>query len=501
MPSTTATTPLEEKVRQAKRLAPYNLAAHAWLLHRNEQEERIVYAAVHQYIAAHLQDVVNYRGLLFVIPPGTGKSTVMQQYVGWRQGATGGRRRIGLISNTASQAEGFSRAIQQSIESEEYREVYPDTARDPRRRWTSREMYFTNTPQGANPGILALGMDGPILGKRLDEIVIDDPTTFRQARSTQVMTEQREKLLNTINYRFPPGFRAPFEGDGDTRMLVFMTRYGPKDLFETFRDDLGLFVVQMPALGFWDRRVTCPECGESAIADYPCEHDPPEWNREWGEAALWPERENRAMLLARRNANQITFELVDQGNVKVLSGNMFDSDWWQHGAPPKRFDLVVMGVDTAGGKDQARNDYCAIAVLGLKGDDVWILYAWRDRIPPTKQEDRIKEVAEMWSPSMIYVEEKNEGIAVYDHLVVDTRLPLRPVVPTMDKSFRAVPLANIARRRGLWLPEGEKWVRMFETEAEAFPAGEHDDMIDAVTVALNETEAGGTVGPRLRTLG
>jgi predicted phage terminase large subunit-like protein len=495
---------IDEKVEQAKVLAPYNLAAHAWLLYRDERERRILYAPVHQFIAAHLQQTGpdGYRGCVFVVPPGYGKSTVQQQYVTWRQGSTGGCKRIALISNTASQAEAFSRSAQAVFESEEFVNVYPDCRRDPGRRWTSREMYFTNTPSGANPGILALGMDGPILGKRLDEIIIDDPTTWRQARSTAVMREQREKLLNTINYRFPPGARAPFSGYTDTRMLVFMTRYGSGDLLNTFRDDLGLKVVHMPALGFWDRTVSCPECEAEAVGGRtPCAHDDRRYEVDLGTRPLWPERESQTALEDRREQDSLIFELVDQGNVKILAGDMFDADWWQHAAPPRKFDLVVMGVDTSGGQDRKKGDYTAIAVLGVKGDNVWILNVWRDRIPATRQEDRIKLMAETWKPEMVYIEQANEGGAVVDHLITETRIPIKGIRPTTDKSFRAIPLANLARSRRLWLPENEKWTRSFEAEAEAFPESDHDDQIDAVTVALNETENGGARGPRLRVLG
>lgn len=497
---------IEEQVRRMRRLSPTSVAAHTWVHLRDERAQRIALYPVHQITAAYLQETKRYRGVVFVEPPGYGKSTLMQSYVTWRQGMTGGRRRMAIISNTASQAEAFASSIQQIIVSEEYQETYPEVVRDPARKWTTREMYFANTPQGANPGLLALGMDGPILGKRLDEIVIDDPTTWRQARSDAVMTEQREKLLNTIAYRFPPGARPPFSDDGDTRMLVFMTRYGERDLLPTFRDDLGFLVVHLPALGYWDRLVTCTDCGKRAVGKAPCEHDPAEYEVEWGQAALWPERENRQLLAARREHDELIFELVDQGNPAVLSGDMFDSNWWRFGELPGRFDLIVMGVDTAGGRDRKKGDYTAIAVLGIRGDSVWLIYAFRDRLAAPLQESKIKSVynemmlAEL-RPEMVYVEDKNEGRAVYDHLVSETRLPLKAVSPTMDKEFRAIPLSNAARRGAFWMPEREQWTRSVCSELEAFPEGAHDDYVDAITLAYNETEGGGHTGARLRVLG
>lgn len=504
--ATTATSPLEEKLRQARRLAPYNLVAHAWLLHRDDRDRRIEAAAHHQVIAAVLQDRERFPYVVIVCPPGYAKSTWGSIiYPAWRLGQTNGRLRMGLISNTATQAEGFARAVQQTIESDGYREAYPQALRDPRRKWTTREMFMRETPEGSNPALMAMGMDGPILGKRFDEIIIDDPTTWAQARSEVQMEEQRSKLLNTIVQRFPAGSRPP-TGDRKTRMVVLMTRYGERDLLPTFRQ-LGFAVVLMPALGYWDRKVICPECGAEAVADYPdCEHDPEAWKYEFGDRALWPEKEPRPALEAMREHDELIFELVYQGNPSVLSGDVFDPDWWRFGEPPRRYDLIVMGVDTAGGRDRKKNDYTAVAVLGIKEGRVWLLYAWRDRLPAPRQEAKIADIYQMMRDmgrpvEMVYVEDKNEGRAVYDHLSHDTRMPVKAVTPIGDKEFRAVPISNAARRGDFYFPEGVTWTRAVQAEMEAFPEGAHDDFVDAITIAYNETEGGGNVGPRLRVLG
>jgi predicted phage terminase large subunit-like protein len=512
--ATTAASPLEEKVRQARRLAPYNLAAHTWLHHRDDRDRRIVLAPHHQVIASVLQNRERFPYVVIVCPPGYAKSTLGSiAYPAWRLGSHPNVR-MGLISNTATQAIGFAKAVQGTMESDEFRETYPDAQRDPRRKWTEREMYLTGTPEGSNPALMAMGMDGPILGKRFDEIVIDDPTTWTQARSEAIMEEQRNKLRNTIIQRFPAGSRPP-GGDRRTRMVVLMTRYGVRDLLPTFRQ-LGFAVVVMPAMGYWDRIVKCPECGAEASAQAPdCEHDPPEWEFEWGHAALWPEKEPRATLEAMRENDELIFELVYQANPSVLSGDVFDSDWFTYyevrdsgGSLPKlprRFDVIATGVDTAGGRDRKKGDYVGIVTFGVRDEKTYLLDAWRGRIPAPEQEAKVKsKYEELYdrglAPEIIALEDANEGRALYDYLVRNSRLPVKAVPPRGDKEFRAIPLSNAYRARRVLHPQDERWVRAYEAELEAFPEGAHDDLVDAADLAYSQTGQGGA-GPRLRVLG
>lgn len=494
---------LEEKLRRGRRLSRNNIAAYAWRHHRDDREQRISLAPHHRVICAHLQDPKRFPYVVFVVPPGYGKSTLASViYPAWKMAHTDARSRVGMISNTATQAEGFAQAARSIMEGEEYQETFPTVLRDPRRKWTNREMFFTNTPQGANPGLMAMGMDGPILGKRFDEILLDDPSTWAQVRSEGIMEDQRGKVQNTIIQRFPASSRPP-HGDRRSRMVVLMTRFGERDLLPLFRDDLQFHVVHMPALGFWDRIVKCSKCGQSAQARNPCDHDQRHYEVEFGEMALWPDAQSREELEALREHDELIFELVYQGNPSVLSGDMFSGDWFQRGELPSSFDRVMMGVDTAGGKDRKHGDYMAIVTLGFRGDRIWVIEAWRDRIPAPQQEDKIVQKYMQWrdmgwTPEMVVIEDANEGNSVYQHLVVKERMPLVQETPEHDKEFRAIAFSNAYRRRSVWHPTGERWVRAWEAELMAFPEGAHDDMLDAGVHVYNRSVGAG--GPRLRVL-
>lgn len=471
---------LNRHLQELTRQAPESLAAHATLLHQDDQGHPIRPARHHLEWIRMLEDRENYRWLVVVAPPGAAKSTFFSIiYPAWRIGATKGSIRIGIVSNTARQAYDWLGAVKKTIESERYTKVYPDVTPHPRHAWSQVQAWVTGSLDAANPTLFASGVGGPLQGKRFDEIVLDDPTTWDEARSETTMEGQRLWLKAMLLERFPPGMGPP---DGKGRMVVVLTRWGPRDLVPTFAE-LGFQIVTMPALGYWDGKPL------------------PDGRMDWGEEPLWPEKESKEQLLREREDDPIIFELVKQGNPFATSGDVFDPEMFQHGTPPPRieFENIVQFVDTASGKDRRRGDYFALATVGVckEGTEIWVLDMERDRYPAPEQERAVIREAAEWNPDLICIEDSNEGTALYQRLIASHRLPLKPVRPVKDKEFRAIPLANAYRAHRVWHPEGARWVRTFEMELTGFPRGTHDDMCDAAAGAFNET---GSAGPRIRVL-
>ena len=249
-------------------------------------------------------------------------------------------------------------------------------------------MWTTGAVDKTNPNLHCVGIGGSVQGHRYDEIILDDPSTWDDVRSPATMDGQRFFVRTTLLERFPPGLKPP---DGLGRMVVVLTRWGDEDLVETFRE-LGFRIVTMPALGYWDRRALCQNCGEDRDPDQwsllqRCEHceslEPPEMV--WGDEPLWPERESRETLEAQRDAEPIEFELVKQGDPRAVSGNTFKVENIQRKEMPEpnAFEQVIQFVDTAGGKKRDRGDYFVMATLGIRdeGREVWAIDCIRERLP------------------------------------------------------------------------------------------------------------------------
>lgn len=481
-----------------------SLAAHARLF-MEAGRDRMTPARHHEEVVNILEDPETFPAVTIVMPPGYAKSSWGSvAYPSWRIGRTKGNIRIGLVSNTATQAYGFSKAVQGIVESPLFAATY-DVRPDRRRGWAGNEWYVTGTPRGPNPTMLAAGIGGPIVGKRFDEIILDDPTRWEEARSPAVMEQQRAWLKNTLVKRFPAGMGPPaWRG---ARMVVLTTRWGENDLVPAL-EDLGFVTVLMPALGYWDRTAICSACGQERDVSVrnlilTCEVCGADATPEitYGSEPLWPEVEDAEQLEAERDSDELIFELVKQGNPKVLSGNVFDAGMFRREQmpSPSTLEKVVAFVDTAGGKDRRKGDYFAMAVLAKKGPDTYVVAMRRGRISAPEQERVIEEVAETFRPDLIGIEDANEGSAVYQHLNQRARLPLKLIPPRGDKEFRAIPVANAYRAGTMVHIEGAKWVLPMEAELEAFPAGPHDDQVDALSGAYNLMTEGS--GFRVRVVG
>jgi predicted phage terminase large subunit-like protein len=497
---------LAGRLEQLRRAAPQSLAAHSQLVHRTDSGAPMIPARHHaewvrMFQAGHWshddpthpkrQFIYDDPWLCIVVPPGYGKSTYSSiAYPTWELGRKNGSPRIGIVSGAAGQSSGFAQAIGDAVQSQAFQACYPTVRPDKKRGWGRGKFYVTGCPEGPNPSVLSSGIGGvSVLGKRLDIIMLDDPTTWEDARSRVVMEGQRQFLKTTLISRFPPGLGPP-DGIGG-RMIVACTRWSEQDLVPTL-EELGFKVVRMPALGYWDG------VGDPASKDF-----------EPGEEALWPERETKEQLIALRDEDPLVFELVYQGNANILSGDTFDPAWFRREIPPPReeFERVLQFVDTAGGQDRNKGDFFADLTLGRlsrKGETSWwVLDVDRGRYSSVRQEEQIKANFESWKPERVVVENMNEGKAIYTRLLHTTNLPVDKFTPTKDKEFRALPVAS--RYKGGQVfhalsPSGQppKWLKAFEMELQAFPNGPHDDQVDALSGAFNRMTRGGV---RVRVLG
>lgn len=468
----------------------------------------------HKEFIRILEDVETFRWVVIVAPPGYAKSSwCAMAYASWRIGVTKGQIRIGLVANTGDLAEGFGRGVADAIELPRYEKVY-GIAPGAKGQWSLARMWTTGSTDKVNPNLTCVGMQGQVVGKRFDEIILDDPTTYFQARSPAEMEAQRKFVTTTLLERFPPGFKPP---DGLGRMVVVTTRWGEQDLVPLFLDR-GFKLIRMPALGWWDRKLRCNVCDQDRDVDIyaalqRCEHcdttEPPEWV--YGEAPLWEELESRDALLSQRELDPEDFELVKQGDPKAVSGGTtFDTSKINYGELPGRdsFEKVITFVDTSGGKDRNKGDYFVAATIGYRnnGSELWGIDLYRDRMPAPEQQEKVIQIGNNpeWRPDYVAVEMKNEGIALYQNLIVNpkVRFHVRQYEPVNDKDWRAIPFANMVNNGRFFLPtnsNGERFpfCRALVSEMSVFPNGRHDDQVDAISGGC-QTNA--DAGPRFTIL-
>jgi PBSX family phage terminase large subunit len=186
-------------------------------------------------------------------------------------------------------------------------------------------------------------------------------------------------------------------------------------------------------------------------------------------------------------AQEVLGEFVDMGGTRVKR------EWLRTGEPPSVFDRITMGVDLAiSTKSDA--DYTAAVVVGTLAGRTWILAAEHVRTGFHGVLNFVTSLAERWNPTIVAIESVQYQAAVVEELLRSTNLPIQAVRPDRDKITRFLPLEARYEQGLVYHAPG---LIAYTDEVLSFPAGAHDDLVDAAAYAYNAQQ--GTVA-RVRSL-
>lgn len=206
-------------------------------------------------------------------------------------------RRIALISNTAPMASKLLRAVKQQIEdNQRVREVFPDLRRAHGMPWHETAITVERPTISKDPSIQVCGVYGPLVGSRLDVIILDDVLDFENTRTE----EQRKKLIEwfetTVLTRAVAG----------CKIYVIGTPWHPDDLLHVLSKRPGFRAK-------WYSAVENPD-------------DPPE---KW--IPIWPEEWQLERLLDRyQNTSEAVFLRKYLCRTRVDSSGRFRTPWLEH---------------------------------------------------------------------------------------------------------------------------------------------------------------------------
>jgi predicted phage terminase large subunit-like protein len=179
-------------------------------------------------------------------------------------------------------------------------------------------------------------------------------------------------------------------------------------------------------------------------------------------------------------------------------------EWWRtwDKEDPPMCDFILMSWDTAFEKS-TRSDYSACTTWGVfyqanaetgKTDtNIILLNAFRDRMEfPELKRMAIKHYKE-WTPDSVIIEKKASGAP----LIYELRamgIPVQEFTPTKgnDKISRLNAVSDMFASGRVWAPNTH-WAEEVIDEVASFPAGEHDDYVDSVSLALMRFRKGGYI--------
>jgi predicted phage terminase large subunit-like protein len=421
----------------------------------------------HAAVIQQLQKVITgeCKRLILQVPPRHGKSLLASQLLPAAYLLAHPDRFVGVSSYSAELAEGFSRKAR-----EFFREggglLNP----------TSQAVNAWSTESGG--GLWAAGVGGAITGRSGHLLIIDDPVKNREdAESDRLMSKLNDWYTSTLYTRLEPHVGS---------IVVIQTRWSENDMIGQLLENEknvsekgreNWTIVDLPAL--------YEDSGDRPQLPEHCEVIP-DWRSEVDEA-LCPQRYDTEDLERIREAvGSRDFASLYQQRPAPEGGNLFDPSWWQFynwDTDLPEFQRIMLSVDCTF-SDAKKSDYVVGAVVGQAGNSYYVLDLAREKLDVIGTMAMIARMYKRHALSGTVIELAASGYAVYQ--MMSKKVPgLIGFKPEKSKTARASGIVPIVEAGNVYLPASASWLDAFLNEFALFPASKNDDMVDAITMAIN----------------
>jgi predicted phage terminase large subunit-like protein len=372
-------------------------------------------------------------------------------------------KKVIQTSHTAELAVGFGRKVRNLVDSDVFSEIFPGVSLQADSKAAGR----WNTNKSGD--YFAIGVGGAVTGKGADILIIDDPHSEQEAALAATNPEIYDKVYEW----YTSGPRQRLQPGG--AIVIVMTRWAQRDLTgqvmksDAQRGGEGWEVIEFPAIL-------------------------PSGNPLW--PAFWSKDELEALREELPNSKwQAQYQQNPVGNESAIIKRDWWK-WWDKDEPPQ-CEYILQSWDTAFEANN-RADYSAGTTWGVfncKEDgfrpNLILLNVYKKRVEfPDLKRDVLDEY-KMYEPDTLIVEKKASGAP----LIYDLRamgVPVQEYTPSkgQDKIARLNSVADIIASGKVWVPT-TRWAEELVDEIAAFPSGEHDDLVDATTLALMRFRQGG----------
>ena len=422
-------------------------------------------ATHHRLIAEKLEAIE--RGdidrLMINMPPRHGKSELgSRRFPAWFLGRNP-KATVMSASYNLDKAQEFGGEVRDIVQSHEYSRLFPGVAlkEDTRAKgfWRTEQGGFY-IAAGVGTALTGRGTVGPI-------VLIDDPLKDRaEADSERHRQNVKSWYSSVVLSRFPKA------------VIVVQTRW--------HEDDLTGWLLEEQARGGdeWD------------ILELPAISP--------GGEALWPEFYPIEVLeRLKKSTIPRDWSALYQQKPTPDEGAYFKRDWFRwYQERPKH--LRIYGASDYAVTD-AGGDYTVHIVIGIDPDDnIYVLELWRGQTTSDQWVQAVIDLMREHKP-MMWVEEQGQIIKsigpFLEKRMREERVYCRreQVASAADKPTRGRSIQARTAMGKVYLPEKAPWVNDFTAELLMFPAGKHDDQVDAFGLIgrmLDELIKGSVPKPR-----
>jgi predicted phage terminase large subunit-like protein len=382
----------------------------------------------------------------------------------WFLGNFPGKKVI-QTSHTAELAVGFGRKVRNLVDTDVYREIFPDLSLQSDSKAAGR----WNTSKGGD--YFAIGVGGAVTGKGADLLIIDDPHSEQEA----AMAASNPEIYDKVYEWYTSGPRQRLQPGGS--IVIVMTRWSMRDL-----------TAQV-------LKAAASRGGEEwEVIEFPAilPSGTPLWPEFWSQSELEALREE---LPSSKWMAQYQQQPTSETNA-IVKREWWQ--WWDEERPPP-CEFIIQSWDTAH-ETKKMNDYSACTTWGVWYDDeddgqanLILLNAIRDRLEFPDLKRKAFEEWQMWEPDAFMVEKKAAGAPLIQEFRA-MGIPVQEYSPGkgQDKITRLNSVADLFASGKVWAPT-TRWAEELVDEVASFPSGEHDDFVDSMTLALMRFRSGGFI--------
>jgi predicted phage terminase large subunit-like protein len=337
-------------------------------------------------IAKALQDVESgkLKRLIINMPPRHGKTLLASKiFVPWALGRKPGRRVI-FSSYNDSKAEEETRFMRDLVESDEYRNIFPNVFV----RSDARAKGAWVTTDGGI--VIGAGSRGSITGRGADLALIDDPYKDYQDAISPIVSEAVWTWYRSVlRTRLSP----------NAAIVLIHTRWTKKDLTGRLIEQDGTIenggqwkVLKLPAINVH---------GE----------------------ALWPSQYSvQALREVEKSIGRQLFSALYQQDPLDVTERIFEEANFEE--PPKNMRCFAYLDPALGGAD-----YCALTIGGISNQEddpkIYIAYGviWRSNLDATYE--YVERLCKKYQVATLYVESNQGQLAIANHLA--KKLPTKRI--------------------------------------------------------------------------
>ena len=311
---------------------------------------------------------------------------------------------------------------------------------------------------------LATSIDGSILSRGADLIILDDPNKGQEIYSKV----SRDKVKGAWDHTISTRLNKPEE----SAVICVMQRLHPDDLAGHLLEQEDWVTVVMPAIAT-ERETWELGSGRTKV-------------REPGEL-LQPFHTGQAVLdRKRQNMGLMAFEAQYQQQPVPAEGAVVKRRWLKfYDVPPEPIEFTLISWDCASTLSEDA-DWSVGTVWGLGNKCFYLLDVERVRLEVPDLRRRIEMIHELYNADVTIIEEEGIGRAIVQDLR-RTSSVCRPLLikPQYEKLARMEARAVMFETGKVYVPRSAEWLGTYLDELLSFPNSKKDDQVDSTSQALD----------------